>query len=963
MKKRFLLYLLILALSGNGLSSLGAQTKTEQQVKRLNKAIQQMQLSVREMSAEELDQAIRKHEELLAKYSNNEFAPTVLFQLSELYIKKAQHEYQRKMEAYERAMADYMAGKIGIEPKLPRVDFRQAKMFLQEIVKTYPDVPFIDKVYYRLALCNQEEGNRQKSIEYLQRLVESSPRSNLLPEAYFRLGEHYFDKGDNEKALEYYEKLVSADMWSNPFFDMSLYKMGWAYYRLNRYPEAISAFMYLLKDIDVLERVQTQNLDRTAADLKKEAMAYVAISFAEYGEPQEAFDFLDSFEDKVYDQYKLEILSKLGEVYLSQDRFDEAVATFQYLIDHYPSEPQAPNWAEMIIQTYEKVLDLPKANQARGVLVQKFGPESSWYKTQKDSVARATALKLVKQALYKSAVYHQLQGRENKDAQEYRAAADLYQKYLKYFPEDSLNYKVNYYLAECFYDLGEYSRAAEEYKKVYTAYPENDYMEEAAYNCILSYYKAAEQAGDTDPQKFTLSEFYGLIGTTSLEVGNPAMKEFILASNDFVRRYPNSPRTVEILMKEAEVLNSLSRYDLSRRIYLKVVKDFPHSDQFGRAAIMIAQSYFDEEDFEQAEKWYGTIVATLPDTSEEVKKAKIMMASSHYKLAEKRKQMGDLRGAAVAFAEAAMKYPTSQIAELALVEASQAYEALGNLELAASILEKFVEKYPNSRLAEMCILRSAKYREDLGQYDRAAQDYLRLKNLDSPNKTDGIFLAAQNYFKAEKWKQAIEAFRTYLQQANDLNHAIEAQCKIGLALYKLDRDQEAKRAFQNTVKIFEDAPNRQELNTYYVAEAQFMLGEIDYIRFAAIDLTPPLKKNLNRKTQILRSVLKNYTAAAKYRVAEWTTAASYRIGKVFEEFANAILTSPIPENLTQEEALAYEMQLRKLAFPFQKKALDAYQANVKLAEKNGIQNRWVTLSKSHLAMLSSIVRSQSKQEF
>ena len=948
-------WLLIPILLAAGAGSLLAQEKPEKKLQRLNRTVQQMKLSVRDMSASELELAIRKHEALLAKYSSDRFTPTVLFQLSELYIKKAQLEYQHQMEAYEQTMADYQSGKIGIEPKLPQVDFSQAKIFLKEIIKSYPDVGFIDKVLYRLALCYQEEGNLDKSIEYLKQLVTVAPHSNLVPEAYFRLGEHYFDKGNNEQALVYYKKLVSPEMWSNPFFDMSLYKMGWASYRLNRYPEAISSFMYLLKDIDVIERVQTQKLDRTAADLKKEAMAYVAISFAEYGGPQEAFDFLDSFTEKVYKSYKRDILAKLGEVYLSQDRFDEAVATFQYLMSHYPLDKEACRWAEQVVITYEKVQDLARANEARQVLVKRFGPESAWYQAQKDSTAKTAALESVKRALYKAGVYHQLQARENKDPNQYLLAAKQYENYLKYFPTDSLNYKVNYYLAECYYDMGEYEKAALEYKKVYTVYPQNDYMEDAAYNAILSFYRASEKEKDTNPIKFSLDEFYGLIGTVTIEVGNPAMQQLILTSNEFVRRYPNSPRTVEILMKEAEVLNSLDRYDLSRRIYLKIVRDFPHSDQFGRAAIMIAQSYFDEEDYEQAEKWYSTVVATLPDTAEEVHKATIMMASSHYKLAEKYKQAGNFQKAAVTFAETAMLYPNSQVAELALVEAAQAYESQGKTELAAQILEKFVDKYPDSRLAEMCILRAAKYREGLGQYDKAAQNYRRLEYVDSPNKVDGIFLAAVNYFKAEAWPQCIEEFRKYLRYADDLNRALEAQCRIGLAYYNLDQNENAQRAFRNTVKIYEDAPNRSELNTYYVAQAQFMLGELDYIRFAAIDLKPPLKQNLNRKTASLRAVLKDYTAAAKYRVAEWTTAASYKIGKVFEEFANAILTSPIPDNLSEQEAVAYEMQLRKLALPFQKKALAAYQANLKLAQKNEIDNKWITLSKSHMAMLSSVV--------
>lgn len=932
------------------------EARPKDRLKRLQSTIKKMDLRVRDMTDAELDLAIQKHEQMLAKYAGNEFTPTVLYQLSELYIQKARKAFEKQMEEYEKAYDRYLQKELAEEPVLPRVDFREAKIFLQEILDDYPDVGFKDKVLYRLALCYQEEGNTEESIRYFERLIREVPHSNLVPEAYFRLGEHYFDKGDNEQALRYYEKLVTPEMWSNPFFDMSLYKMGWAYYRLNRYPEAISTFMYLLKDIDALERVQTQQIDRTAADLRKEASTYVAISFAEYGNPEEAFEFLETFSDPVYQKYKKDILAQLGEIYLRQDRYDEAIATFRYLLNHFPLDPEAPTYAQRIVLAHEKKWDIAGANEARGQLITSFGPNSRWYAAQKDSLLKVNTLRVVKEALYKKGVYHQLQGREQKNNVQYEKAVQQYRNFLALFPDDSLAYKVTFYLGECLYELGRYKEAATYYTQVFRKYGDTDYAEQAAYNAILSYYQASQQNASSGAVRFTIHNFYGLIGDVSLEVPDSSLQHFILASNEFVERFPDNPHVVEVLMKEAEVLNDLGRYDLSRRVYLMVVRNYPNSPFFATAVTMIAQAYFNEEDYSQAEAWYATITKTLPDSLPVVGKARLMMASSHFKLAEKYRRSGKLERAAEEFAATALKYPDSEVAESALIEAAKTYELLGNKAKAAAVFEEFLRRYPENRLFELCALRAARYREAIEQWEKAATNYALLRNKKAKNRVLALFLAGQNYFKAKKWNEAIEAFQAYLVEADNLNRALEAQTKIGLAWYEQDEVEKAKNAFRRAVDIYQQAPDRSKLNSYYVAQAQFMLGEIAYLAFSAIQLDPPFKTNLKRKSDALKTTLKAYTAAAKYRVAEWTTAASYKIGIIFEEFANAILTSPIPGGLSDEEIRAYEDQLKELALPFQQKALEAYQSNVRRAEKNGIVNRWVTLSKSRLSMLSSVLK-------
>ncbi len=69
----------------------------QDKIKQLDNTIEKMKLNVREMSDRDLLEAIKQNENLLTKYSSFEFSPTVLFQLSELHIRKARRNFENKI--------------------------------------------------------------------------------------------------------------------------------------------------------------------------------------------------------------------------------------------------------------------------------------------------------------------------------------------------------------------------------------------------------------------------------------------------------------------------------------------------------------------------------------------------------------------------------------------------------------------------------------------------------------------------------------------------------------------------------------------------------------------------------------------------------------------------------------------------------------------------------------------------
>jgi len=932
---------LFLITSGN------AQEKNKLQS--VDQAIQRMHLSVGGMNSTELENAINKNEDLLLKYPNSEFTPNILFQLSELYIKKSRLDYARKMSEYEKQLKDFDSGKTAIEPTLPRINFNDALHYLQELENQYPYISFIDKILYRMALCYQEENNSVKSQEYFDKLISEAPNSPLVAESYFRLAEHYFDDGKYENAIQYYSKLVKKNMWNNNFFDMSLYKLGWTYYKLNKYPEAISNFLFLLKDIEAQERLQSQYLDRSSTDLIDEALQYIAISFSEFGGPEKARDFLLSLGDNRYDD---EILKRLGNIFKKQDRLEQAIATYRILLKTFPNVPYAPDIQLNIVACYKQLWDPQKANKEQENLVKNYGLESKWYKETKNDSVRNHARTVVRDALYNVGIFHQLQAREaGGDGEEYRKAIEWYNRFLEDFKDDPSAYKVLYFMAECEYQIGDYESSAENYGQIAHDTSNTEYLEDAAYNTILSYLKAAENYSDGKPVVFEVPRFLAKKDTVRVEVKNLPMKQFILASLEFPHLVKDGARTVEVLLKLADELSKIQRYDLARAAYLTIINNYPESDYYGTTMMLVAQSYFKEEDYNRAEKWYQSVLTALPDSSELVAKAKGMVASSHYKLAEKLRESGKSIQAAKEYATAALKYPNSTIAEMALIQAGKQFEAIGDTVSAAQIYEKFLAKYPDSKLLDKVAVMAAAYREKMKQWDKAASDYLKLVEVNSPLKAKALYFAANCYYKQKDWNKAIDLFSKYITIFDNYNHYVEALFRMGEGYYDLSQPQMALTFLNKALSVYNDHKN-ENISPYYVANASFLIGEIHFQQYAAIEITSDFAKSLGAKKKYLKICLQDYKRTIDFRVAEWVTASYYEIGRAWEEFANAMINSPLPANLSTEEVAAYQLKLNEAAAPLLKKAAKYFQANLKQAKKNHIDNIWIKKSQNRFASLT-----------
>ena len=115
-------------------------------------------------------------------------------------------------------------------------------------------------------------------------------------------------------------------------------------------------------------------------------------------------------------------------------------------------------------------------------------------------------------------------------------------------------------------------------------------------------------------------------------------------------------------------------------------------------------------------------------------------------------------------------------------------------------------------------------------------------------------------------------------------------------------------------------------------------------------MTQPLAESLKLKRALMEDVITVYTDAAEYGIAEVTTAATFRLGQVYQQFGTDLLESERPGELDAQALEQYDLLIEEKAYPFEEKAIDLHKANTDRTA-DGVYDEWVKQSFDSLASL------------
>jgi hypothetical protein len=131
--------------------------------------------------------------------------------------------------------------------------------------------------------------------------------------------------------------------------------------------------------------------------------------------------------------------------------------------------------------------------------------------------------------------------------------------------------------------------------------------------------------------------------------------------------------------------------------------------------------------------------------------------------------------------------------------------------------------------------------------------------------------------------------------------------------------------------------------------AEDVNDEMVDITFENADIDPSaeekeqLKKNeekmreiFEKKLEVAQKAQKIYEEVILFKRPDWAIAALYKIGSQYQNFAETVRNSPIPDRLTFRQKELYKGMLEDRAVQVEKKAVKAYKRAINVAKKE----RW-----------------------
>ncbi|MGD8324953.1 MAG: tetratricopeptide repeat protein, partial [Gammaproteobacteria bacterium] len=524
----------------------------------------------------------------------------------------------------------------------------------EQLLESYPGYEKRDLVLYQLARAHEAAGRIEDALTTLDRLVTEYPQTVHIDEAHFRRGEMLFVEQRYADAEDAYEFVLEYGPESS-FYEQSLYKQGWAQFKQVRHEDSLSPFFALLDrkfkvdgDSPPDPADVYSQMGRAEQELIDDTLRVVSIGFSYMDGPE---SITDHFRDIGTRPYSYVVYTHLGDLYIDQERFQDAADAYRAFVELDPYHAKAPFMAVEVIEAFKQGGFADLVLEGKREFVEVYGPDSPYwaaftYEEQPEVVA------FLKTNLTDLAAYHHAQAQESGNVEDYEQAARWYRSYLQSFPNEPESAGTNFLLAEVLFESERFGEAAREYERTAYAYPVHERSAEAGYAALLAF--AEQEPLLEGPER---SQWH---------------RQGIDSALRFYTTYPDHEYAVTVQTDAAEKLFELGEFGLARDAANVVVALIPPADPgLLRTALTVsAHSEFDLGDFAAAESAYVQLNAMLPADDPERGEIVERVASSIYKQGEQAQAAGMLDAAVEHFLRVGAAAPSSPIRPTAQYDAA-----------------------------------------------------------------------------------------------------------------------------------------------------------------------------------------------------------------------------------------------------------------------------------------------------
>jgi tetratricopeptide (TPR) repeat protein len=783
------------------------------------------------------------------------------------------------------------------------------------LLKAYPDYARNDQVLYQLARAYETTGQPAAALATLDEIVRRYPTSAELAEVQFRRGELLFSARSYAAAQGAYAEVVSRGPRSG-FYPQSLYKEGWSLFKQGLNEESLPVFAGVLDAvlIDPLRPAEvrkSESLSRPDRELVEDTLRVMSVTFSYL----DGATSLDRFvAARGAPPYAHLLYSRLGDLYVDKQRFQDAAATYRAFVSRDPDSEFAPGLAGQAIEAYTRggFADLVLDGKREYIEHYDFGTPFWQGRTHEQFPKVVADLKMNLRDL---AEYFHAMAQKSQSVADYQQAARWYRAFLQSFPNEPESAATNYLLAETLYESHQYAEAAAEYTRTAYGYPAFERSAAAGYAALVAYDKE---------EPLLEGEARGAWHRQSIEAG---LK--------FAKTFPEHPDSAGVLTRAAQDLYAQGNLPRALETAQAVLAHAPPADPPKQriAWSIIGECHFSEGAFDQAETAFVAARELVPAGDPQRAELAERIATAVYKQGEAKQKAGDGTGAVEDFLRVARVAPDSKIRATAQYDAGAALINAGQWERAIGVLEGLRRDFPQSEYAVEVRRKLAVAYAQAGHPGEAAAEFERIAAdpaEDPAARREALRRAADLYATAGNEARSVAMLERFVADfPTPVAEAEETRQRLADTATRAGDAARASTWLREIVRADATAgAGRTERTHFLAARAELALAAPARDAFRAIRLTVPLKKSIGAKRKALESALADYQRAADYGVAEVTTAATYEMAELYRTLASDLLHSERPPKLSKDELEQYALLLEDQADPFVEQAITLHEANL-----------------------------------
>lgn len=813
-------------------------------------------------------------------------------------------------------------------------DARSAVELYKKLLKDYPSYEQNDQVLYQMSRAYEELGQVDEAVQVMGRLAREYPKSQHIDEVEFRRAEYFFTRRRYAEAEESYGSIVTMGA-SSPYYQLALYKMGWALYKQENYSEALERFLVLLDHKMSMGYDFAQTKDEVERKRMDDTFRVISLSFSNLGGAPAASEYFNSHGKRSYESA---IYSNLAEFYFEKNRYSDAAAAYSAFIERHPFDKVSPKFQMRVIEIHLAGGFPSLVIDAKKQFVRAYGVKAEYWRhfelSLNPEIIAWLKANLTELAKHYHALYQSPKQTKDKETN-FEEALHWYREFLVSFPTDPDAPAVNYLLADLYLENRSFDRAAEEYEKTSYNYKTDERSSKAGYAAIYAWRQhLAVVAPEAKPQ---------------------VMQEVVRSSLQFAGIYPEHEKATIVLGAAVDDLYVMKAYEPAAIASRRLVDRFPGADAeiVRRAWLVNGHSNYELLRYSDAETAYTKLLELLPPGDKRVSGVTDNLAAAIYKQGEQAIARGNPLAAAAHFLKVGSVAPTSKIRVNAEYDGAAALIEVKDWTMAITVLNRFRSLYPGHALQPEVTKKLAYAYRESGAFSPAADEYERMEreSKDDTLRREALLTAAELHQKAGNEARTLAVYRRIVDQfPHPVDQNLDVRGKIAEMLKKTDRDGYFAELRLIVAADAGAGTERTPRTRLMAAQAALILAEPSFERFTEVKLVEPFEANLGRKKELMKVAIQQFNSLVDYEVGDVTAAAAFYLAEIYADFSRDLKESERPARLSALEREEYDLALEEQAYPFEEKAIATYQSNLELVPR-GVYNEWIEKSLQKLAKL------------